>query len=262
LIRHHILMFAMMLSSCGESGAQQVLQPQNTAERAFEDAQAAQAAQRDVSNERQKTDARAIKGCAVLAFAVDPDPAGLNVREAPDGKSRIVGKLYSLIETDPMDPDSPPIEGDSAFGPGFSITAISGVWLKIADIDPVTTGWDPAIRKQGKRRNYQGTGWVHRSKITVDPGFHDNAYAQPYEGPGDWQIVDKNAGDLLTLTGGKQGYTAPLLACERNWLKIRYQRDGRDREGWFQMKPNYVPGMRCDPADSDCPARQNSDIWN
>jgi hypothetical protein len=251
------LIGAGLLISCGGGSEQAASQPQASV------SDASLAADNDGgAYERRRTAARAIKGCAVAGIVTDPDPAGLNVRAEPNAQSRVLGKLYSLIETDPLDPDSPPIEGDMAFGPGFSITAISGQWLRIADISPVTTGYDPAIRKQGKRRNYQGTGWVHRSKIAVDPGFYNNALARTYEGPGDWEVIDKDAGNLLTFTGGKQGYTAPLLACERNWLKIRYIRDGQSREGWFQMRPNYVPSLRCDSSDTDCPARQNPDIWN
>jgi hypothetical protein len=210
---------------------------------------------------------RRLKGCAIPAISVEQDLKGLNVRSGPGKDNPVLGVLQSLIETDPHTPDDPPLPEDRAFGPSFNITAISGSWVKIADIDPLIDGYDPKARKRVTKRNYQGSGWVHRSRIAVDPGFHDNAYDRPYFEAGNWRSIDRGAGELLTLTGGKQGYSAELLSCEQDWLQLRYQsklKDGQSRTaiGWFHMRPHYIGIKYCKTDDSDCELRQNPDLWD
>jgi hypothetical protein len=210
---------------------------------------------------------QSLKGCAVAAISTEQDMNGLNVRSGPSKDSPVIGVLQSLVETDPHSPVDPPLPEDKAFGPSFTITAIQGQWLKIADISPTTEGFDPTLRKRATKRNYQGSGWIHRSRVAVDPGFHDNAYDKPYFEPGKWTSIDDGAGELLTLTGGKQGYTAELLSCKLNWLQIRYQdkaTDGQTRPatGWFHMSPNYIGRKSCATGDADCRIRQDMDIWD
>jgi hypothetical protein len=225
------------------------------------------AAARTRHQERQKVASRSkVKGCAIGAISVEQDLNGLNVRSAPSKDSPILGILQSLIETDPHTPDDPPLADDMAFGPSFTIIAIQGQWLKIADISPTTEGYDPVLRKRTSKRNYQGSGWVHRSRVAVDPGFHDDAYDQPYFERGNWTSIDDGAGALLTLTGGKQGYTAELLSCEQDWLQIRYQRKAEGSParlvtGWFQMTPNYIGPKACARDDADCLLRQDLENW-
>ncbi len=221
-----------------------------------------------IAQERAMATKRAsLKGCAVGAISVEQDFKGLNVRAGPSKGSLVVGVLHSLIETDPHAPNDPPQPSDRAFGPAFNIIAISGPWLRIADIDATTEGYDPVVGKHAIKRNYQGSGWVHRSRVGVDPGFHDDAYDRPYNAPGRWTKVNQGAGALLTLTGGKQGETAELLTCERNWLRIRYIVDveggkTRSETGWFKMHPHFTGSAMCKVDDSDCQLRQSMDIWD
>lgn len=190
----------------------------------------------------------------------------MNVRAGPRDAAPILGVLHSLIETDPHTPDGPPLPEDRAVGPSFNIVAISGKWLKIADIDATTYGYDPAVRKRGAKRNFQGSGWVHRSRVAIDPGFHDKAYDKPYFQPGDWKAIDDDAGALLTLTGEKQGISAELMSCEQNWLEVRYRakaRNGQRRTvtGWLSMRPHYIGPKICKRNDADCILRQSPEFW-
>lgn len=216
---------------------------------------------------RKATKRASLKGCAVGAMSVEQDLSGLNVRSGPSENSPVVGILHSLIETDPHAPGDPPSPEDKAIGPSFTITAIDGLWLKIADIDPLVEGYDPDVQRSAQKRNFQGSGWVHRSRVAVDIDFYSNAYDKPYSEPGKWTVIDKNAGDLLALTGGKQGYTADILACERDWLRLRYTRlnslgQSRQMTGWFNLRPHFIGPHICKPDGLDCLLRQNLDIWD
>jgi hypothetical protein len=261
-----VLILMLPLSACSDGPIQPV--PEAAAEaNKTTNQDASDRSQSDVYQAGKAAKRRSLNGCAIAALSVEQDLKGLNVRSAPSKDSPVVGILASLIETDPHSPDDPPLPGDMAFGPSFTITAIHGQWLKIADINPTTEGYDPTLRKRTTKRNYQGSGWVHRSRVAVDPGFHDNAYDKPYLEPGNWTSVDDDAGELLTLTGGKQGYTADLLSCDRDWLQMRYQKkapDGRARAvtGWLHMTPNYIGLKACAKGDADCLLRQDMDIWD
>lgn len=214
-----------------------------------------------------------IAGCAISALSIEDDPAGLNVHAEPSPDSKVIGKLYSLVEAPP---DEEPLPSDPMTGPAFTIIAVKGDWVRIADIAPHTGGFDRQTRKYGERRNFQGLGWVHQSRIRVASDYWDKAFDRPYYQAAPWTVIDEDAGVNLYPWAGESGGEIRILACEKDWVKLRYPRiatrvscpdsvryfTAAERaqkppvEGWLKSEAHPASAAPCDAADPDCPARR------
>ena len=219
-----------------------------------------------------------IAGCAIGGFAIEDDTAGLKVHAEPSGSSKVIGRLYSLIDVPPSESPQP---GDPMVGPNFTIIAVRGDWVQIADIAPVTGGFDKLTRKYREVRNFQGLGWVHQSKVSVATGYWDKAYDRPYHQPGPWTVIDEDAGISLYPWAALEWAQATILDCNKDWVKLRYRRigttgagpenvryyDKAERlklapvEGWLKSEGHSADSALCDPADADCRARRAHD-WD
>lgn len=214
-----------------------------------------------------------ITGCAISALSIEDDPAGLNVHAEPSPDSKVIGKLYSLVEAPP---NEAPLPSNQMTGPGFTIIAVQGDWVRIADIAPVTGGFDKRTRKYSEARNFQGLGWVRQGRIMVSSDYWDKAYDRPYFEGGKWQAVDEDAGVNLYPWAGLPRSEVRILACEKDWVKLRYPRiatrisspdnvrhfSAAERaklppvEGWLKSEAHSASDAPCDAADPDCPARR------
>lgn len=219
-----------------------------------------------------------IAGCAITAMSIESDPSGLNVHAGPSAQSKVLGKLVSLVEA-PR--DEQPLPSDPMAGPNFTIVAVNGDWVRIADIAPVTEGFDKTTRKFREERNHQGLGWVHQDKVMVSTGYWDKAYDRPYHQAGPWRSVDDDAGVNLYPWADHGWGKARILACDKDWVKLRYPRIAtkvagpenvrkfspaeREKfppiEGWLKSAAHTTSAAPCDPADPDCKARRAHD-WD
>ncbi len=214
-----------------------------------------------------------ITGCAISALSVAGDPAGLPVHAAPSRDSKVIGTLHSLVEAPP---NEEPLPSDPMTGPGFTIIAVNGDWVRITDIAPMTGGFDKLTRQYREVRNFQGLGWVDQASVMVSSDYWDKAFDQPYFRGGQWQVVDADAGVNLYPWAELTGATARILACEKDWVKLRYPRiatrvsgpqsvsmlSAAERaslplvEGWLKSAAHSASQAPCHPADPDCPARR------
>lgn len=164
--------------------------------------------------------APAARGCAITGESTDADPVGLRVRAGPGFGSRIVGRLFPGMDPHAFFHDGKATLADSLVGAMFTVDAVSGDWLRVRDIDPVTDGLDP---NGGLEiiRNYQGAGWVHSSKV---------------------RLIDFGGGGFRAAPGGAAvrpgtGSTldARIVGCRGTWARLRLD-DGST--GWLQSKSN------------------------
>lgn len=219
-----------------------------------------------------------IAGCAIEAYSFDKDPNGLAVRSKPSGESKIVGRLYSLVDVAPVED---PLPSDPMIGPQFTIIAVQGDWLRIADISPTTEGFDKASRMRREIANFQGIGWVNQAKVAVDTGYWDKAFDRPYFDGGNWHAIDDDAGINLYPWHDMPFGRETILACEMQWVKLRYDRiatkipegtspnpdnvrffDKAERAnlspvtGWMKSDGNAGRTGQCTPVDFDCSLRR------
>lgn len=211
-------------------------------------------------------------------MSVEDESAGLAVHAEPSGDSKVIGRLYSMVEAPP---DEEPLPSDPMTGPGFTIIAINGDWVRIADIAPVTGGFDKRTRKYGEVRNFQGLGWIHQDSVMVSSDYWDKVYDRPYYQGAPWTVIDEDAGVNLYPWAVQPRTAVRILACEKNWAKLRYPRiatrvsgpenvrhfSAAERaklppvEGWLKSEAHNASNAPCDPADPDCPARRARD-WD
>ncbi len=174
--------------------------------------------------------------CDIKGWSIDQDPNGLNVRAEPGFKAEILGKLLPAGDAesghDHGGDDSKRAGPEQIYyGPEFTIIGIEGDWLKIDKIEPITEGINPKTGDEWIRKNFQGTGWVHWSKVqprlggvpSDDPAEH--AYAEPsFESKKTLNIANTN------LFGMDHIWTdvPRILECSGKWGKIEFTQYGEN----------------------------------
>jgi hypothetical protein len=223
MTRHHltsICLSLLALAACSSAT------PTSSAEKEGEAAALA---------DTKTSEANSKQACEISGNSIDQDRAGLNVRAEPNGKAAILGKLLPIGDPESHhDHDLPAskkknIPEQHYFGPGFTITAVSGDWLKIDRIEPVTEGIDPKTGDEWVRKNFQGTGWVHWSKVqprlgggpTYAPAVH------AYKGPSfDSGKTLHNAGTNLYGIDHVWTDVPRILECQGTWARIEFTQYG------------------------------------
>ena len=158
--------------------------------------------------------------CAITGESTDADVEGLRVRAVPAMQGAVVGRLYPGMDPEVFYHDERPSPAEGLVGAMFTVDAVDGDWLHIADIDPVTDGLGPDGSLQPVA-NYQGAGWVHASKVRLIPGNSTILREQPREAS-------------KPMTGGWPA-DARIIACSGSWAAIRL--DG-NKVGWVPSRSN------------------------
>ncbi len=161
--------------------------------------------------------------CAITFVANDPDPKGLRVRAAPHPRSRVLGILWPAMDPHSFYHDDKAGLAEALVGAQFTVTKVSGHWLRIADIDPVTDGIGPDGSLEPVP-NYAGVGWVHASKADLLPKGVGDAYARP--DPTSPRVSD----------AGGVGLKARIIGCEGNWARVR----DAGVTGWVRSQSNQA----------------------
>jgi hypothetical protein len=172
--------------------------------------------------------------CQITGFSIDQDPNGLNVRANPDIKAAVLGKLLPVGDPESHhDHDGEGKKSDipeqSYFGPRFTIIAVNGDWLKIDSIEAKTEGINPKNGNEWSRDNFQGSGWVHYSK--VQPSFGGGEVGNPsghaYKGPSFESGKILHAADT-NMRGIDTIWTdvPKILECNGRWAKIEFTQYG------------------------------------
>ena len=158
--------------------------------------------------------------CAVTGISRDLDEAGLRVHAAPDVGSRVLGLLHPGMDPEVYYHDDQPTLAEGLVGAQFTIEAVRGEWLRIADVDPVTDGISPDGSLEGPK-NFQGVGWVHASLVDLLQDGESTARVGP----------DAKSSVAIPIVNLRE---ATVVACHGAWAKVR----SRDGEGWLPSHPN------------------------
>lgn len=120
--------------------------------------------------------------CAISAFIVDRDPAGLNVRSEPSGQARV----FTVVSND--------ASGVAA------IIGHRGGWFRISAI----------VDAESDRNLFEGDGWVHRSLLGLEVAYSD---ARLYASPARRSRVLARLAPQETRT--------TLIGCAGEWAQVR-----------------------------------------
>jgi hypothetical protein len=156
--------------------------------------------------------------CSITAESIDADPDGLRVHQAPNVKSAVVGRLYPSMDPETFYHDEKASLADGLVGAMFTVEAVAGEWLRVADVDPISDGVSP----DGKDLpNYQGTGWVHASKARLIPTNSVKLHEQPRESSkrieGGWDVNSR------------------IVGCRGSWAEIQL---AKGATGWLPSESN------------------------
>lgn len=159
--------------------------------------------------------------CAVTGISSDADRAGLRVHADPGIESRVVGVLLPAMDPEVFYHDDKATLADGLVGAQFTVTRVSGDWLRIADIDPVTDGIGPGGSLE-PTPNFQGQGWVHASMVQLLS-----------DGPPDARARPERHSPLVSGAGGI-ATTAKITGCRGNWAEVNDQ----GIKGWVPSVSN------------------------
>jgi hypothetical protein len=140
--------------------------------------------------------------CDFGALSRDPDPAGLNVRAAPDGTAPVLGRL------------APP----SDIGGGTTVLAEVRVigfqkgWFLI-EAGPYPDSDLPS----GKPRPYSGRGWVSGAMLTTGGLLRNMLKQAPSEKAAD--VVDLEVGGGA-VSNAQSANVRRILACSGDWALV------------------------------------------
>ena len=136
------------------------------------------------SGQKQTVNSR--RNCSISAYVNDPDPQGLNVRNAPNSSARILKKL--------------PTNTPAVF---VEVTASQGQWVEInkAESDTGAT-------------IFQGKGWVFASLLGTSTRGYGTSGVTVYASPNTRsRVVDR-------IPPEKE---VSLLSCSGSWAYVSYQ---------------------------------------
>ena len=173
------------------------------------------------------------EACSVSMWVNDPDPKGMNVRDAPNGKATVLGQ----------------------FPQGTEFTAINakGGWIQFKDpiaFEPEKgREWEP--RTEGPQ-----TGWLHGSLLHTSlrdrrKGDEQHEHFAIYPKPDDSlkPIVEWGHADQYS-PGNDWAAVQKILDCHKGWLKVDLK-DPKDKTtihtGWIH------PDNQCPNQVTTCP---------
>ncbi|MDP6931942.1 MAG: SH3 domain-containing protein, partial [Myxococcota bacterium] len=141
--------------------------------------------------------------CSLMLWVTDPDPRGLNIRDAPGGSAKVIGALPKATE--------------------FTAIGSSNGWIQFRE--PIAFQPDKGLEWVPIRTGPL-TGWVHGSLVTTSlkdrwsdegQGGHFAVYTEPAE----------TSKRVATWTHGEWWSPAndmpaikKVLACQGGWLKV------------------------------------------
>jgi hypothetical protein len=143
--------------------------------------------------------------CRFRALSKDPDPAGLNVRDAPDRNARVLGRL-------------PPVDigGESVLAEIQVIGYRKGWFLiEVGEGAP----YHDANLPPGRPKPYSGRGWVAGSMLTAGL-LRDRLKQAPSEQSADavdLRVLDKEG---IPLTDPQHVKMRRIIACSGDWVQV------------------------------------------
>ena len=165
--------------------------------------------------------------CGLMLWVTDPDPKGLNVREAPNGTAKVTGTLPGATE--------------------FTAINSSDGWIQFKE--PIAFQPEKGLEWVPIKTGPQ-TGWVHGSLVTTSlrdrwteegKGGHFTVFTEPAETSA--PVAMWTHGEWWSPSNDMPAIQK-VLACHEGWLKVDLV-DGKKaaHTGWVHPKnqcPNQV----------------------
>ncbi|MBK9164627.1 MAG: SH3 domain-containing protein [Acidobacteria bacterium] len=138
--------------------------------------------------------------CGVDAYVIDKDPKGLNVRDQPSVK----GKVLATLKTDP----------NSGDGPGSILVRVTGY----------SNGWVKIVRAYGDSGSlFEGTGWVSAKMVATGTMGPIGQYNKPAD-----LYAASNTNRKIGTIPSESEVSIAGFTC--NWVKVKYKR----KIGWIK----------------------------
>lgn len=145
--------------------------------------------------------------CEIGAFVQETDPAGLNVRAAPNAKAKILGKLLP-VHVDP--------EQGYRTRAEVEVVASDNGWFLIRNARD-----NADMTGQPERPMYKGEGWVSGSRLIVKSQANVGRAAPLASAPEVLRFRDGDTFDSSAMMDGGR-----LAACMGKWAQVEFS-DGR-----------------------------------
>lgn len=148
--------------------------------------------------------------CDLPAWSNDTDPAGLNVRAAPDRSARILGRLPAPLRFRPeRDVETPP---GGLWRVPFRIVGHRDGWFLIEGAIPPSS--DDFVLPPGLPATFAGRGWVATGMVgsSLDGGQGNGLYREPRPEAGRLPARDARGVAL-----GPESIPRRILACRGRW---------------------------------------------
>lgn len=164
-----------------------------------------------------------VEACLVSGWSNDPDPNGLNVREAPNGSAKILGIV-------PPPRKMPRNSGLDIAGPvkaEFRIIGYRDGWFLIDTIKAPGVPYGEAYPRS-LPQPYKGRGWVAASRVGAAPSNGGLPVGRLYKAPhaeAAYSTIESSDGSLF----GADTPLARVLACTGRWGLIETKEGQR---GW------------------------------
>ena len=144
-----------------------------------------------------------IAQCAFGAFSIESDPVGLNVRQAPNISSKVIGVLPPAIKSSELD--------DYIVKTELDVLGSQDGWILIAN-----AGDNTMLTGKPARRIFSGSGWVSGRKLTVKSQAKFG-YAQP--NIKSQQVLETKQGDF---DNDELMHAGQMIACKGNWALMEF----------------------------------------
>lgn len=145
--------------------------------------------------------------CGIDAYVIDKDPKGLNVRNQPSVKGKVIATLK--------------INPNSDEGPGFILVRVTGF----------SNGWVKIISARGDEDSlFEGIGWVSAKTVaTRTMGPNGN-----YNKPANLYAVSNSKKKIGTIPSESE---VSILGFTCGWVKVK----DKAKMGWIHLrKPGHI----------------------
>ncbi|MDO8981339.1 MAG: SH3 domain-containing protein [Afipia sp.] len=166
--------------------------------------------------------------CDLHGWSDDKDPKGLNVRAAPDAKSKVLGTLpppYKFKAKNGSE-NAP----DSGWLTEFAIIGYTDGWFLIEGAQPPGKDYEGDAYPRNHPKPYAGRGWVAASKVGAQYANGDTRMGGLFQAPhtdANWMPAKTQFGNEISADGGPK----KVLACSGFWALV----ESHDKvRGWWR----------------------------
>lgn len=172
--------------------------------------------------------------CDIYGWSEDKDPKGLNVRAAPDVKSKVLGTLPAPYKFKAKGNNVP----EGGWLTEFNIIGYKDGWFLIENATPPGKDYeDESVYPRNAPKPYAGRGWVSANKVGAQYANGDTRMGGLYQAPhsdANWMPARTEGGSEIGPDGGPN----KILACSGYWALV--ESHDKVRGWWRRLCSNQV----------------------